>query len=117
MSSQPPSLIELVENERRDNGLTQAEVADACNLTQGHYSKLARAAHRPSRRVTEALTSWLDARGKPSTRDRESVRIASLIASIQKDCVELVRLVGHRRDHVDDEHPVGRALGRADASD
>lgn len=93
MNEEATPTMERVEARRMEMGLTQVEVARACGLTQGHYSKLAKGLHAPGRRVGIALEEWLKSRPGHHSKQVHSLRVASLAASIREDCATLVRLV------------------------
>lgn len=92
MAEEEVSTMQRVEARRLERGLTQAEVARACGLTQGHYSKLAQGMHGPGRRVGIALEERLESRPKRPSDQLQAMRIAALAASIREDCAALIRL-------------------------
>ena len=87
-------LIQRTEAVRRRLGLRQAEVATALGVTQGHYSKVANARTPLAKDLAERMSNWVDANisddfGEPGLI---SDRMAALVASIQRQCSELLHL-------------------------
>ena len=81
-------LRDRVERRRRDLGLTQTALAKACDLSQGHVSKLM-ASHAPIGKAAQrALEAWLAA-NEPGT---DQVDLAALAAEIEAKCITLMQL-------------------------
>lgn len=51
-------------------GLSQAQVAQACQMSQPHLSKILSNAVKPGRKSTAALTNWLAGYNAPDTADQ-----------------------------------------------
>lgn len=87
-------LILSVEEARRARRMSQAQVAEALGITQGHYSKVVAARVALSARLAERMQAWL-AKGRETTLGNDATRrIHSLAASIRHECMELMHLVG-----------------------
>lgn len=87
-------LILSVEEARRARRMSQAQVAEALAITQGHYSKVVAARVRLSGALSERMEAWLTEGGHVSLGDDATRRIHSLAASIRRECMELMHLVG-----------------------
>ena len=74
-------------------GMTQAAMAAAVGMTQGHYSKLMSGKVVAGRKAIDALAAWLERKAvptaAPATRQLEMKRLADAIAM---QCIELARL-------------------------
>lgn len=92
MADEEAHVVALVEERRKERGLTQAEVAAACHMTQGHYSKLVRRRIDPGRRSTEALGRWLRGQGGTPPPAAAAPGLEALAAAIRDQCADLVRL-------------------------
>jgi len=90
------TVIGRVEKLRLEKGLAQVAVADACRLSQGHYSKLVARKVPLGRKSERALLSWLDAQGAAGRLGMQKLAerdILALIASMQKDFSTLTHLL------------------------
>lgn len=94
MTAELEGLMKSVEERRQAEGLTQAQVAAACAMTQGHYSKLA-GGRDIGLRCARSLEAWLarpagkGVRGDPLV-DGTAQRLA---ASIRRDIGRLAAMV------------------------
>jgi transcriptional regulator with XRE-family HTH domain len=87
-------LILSVEEARRARRMSQTQVAEALKITQGHYSKVVAARVALSASLAERMESWLLEGGRTPLGDEATRRIHSLAASIRRECMELMQLVG-----------------------
>lgn len=58
MESAENEIIEEIERKRRSAGCTQAQVAAACGMTQGHYSKVVSRTATLTAEAAEAFKNW-----------------------------------------------------------
>lgn len=87
-------LILSVEEARQARRMSQAQVADALEITQGHYSKVVAARAALSEKLAERMEAWLVEGGRTTLGDDATRRIHSLASSIRRECMELMHLVG-----------------------
>lgn len=87
-------LILSVEEARRSRRMSQVEIARALEITQGHYSKVVTLRATLSNRLAERMEAWLVASGQAPFGDDATRRIQQLAASIRRECMELMHLVG-----------------------
>ena len=87
-------LILSVEEARRARRMSQAQVAEALEITQGHYSKVVASRAALSGRLAERMESWVAQGGRTTLGNDATRRIHSLAASIRRECMELMHLVG-----------------------
>lgn len=104
------SAIATEEARRRDR-LSQKEIADLLEITQGHYSKVIRGLVPLSTTLDGSMKAWLESKGHPVTVDAKSVRMRKLAASIQAQCIELMHLANLVEDETQDTNP---PIGEAD---
>ena len=83
------AIVLQVDEARRSQSLTQGQVAAACGMTQGHYSKLVAGTIPVGTKALDAFRDWLGE--DQGAREREMVRLA---ASIRDGCARLVALAG-----------------------
>jgi hypothetical protein len=85
--------ISALENARLAKRLTQAEMAVALEMTQGHYSKVIRRLVPLSSKLEARADAWLAEHGRPANSDDASVhRARQLLVSIRAQCMELMHL-------------------------
>lgn len=58
-----PSLIDAVQQRMQQRGITQAELAAACSLSQPHLSKVLSYRVKLAKKTESRLTGWLEASG------------------------------------------------------
>lgn len=88
--------MRLVEARRRKGGLTQDQVAAACGISQGQYSKMRRRRAPVGRRCARALRAWLERDG-PAGADATPVSDGSalrLAEAIRSDVSRLAAMLG-----------------------
>jgi transcriptional regulator with XRE-family HTH domain len=73
---------------------SQDQVARALGVSQGHYSKVITARVPLTDKLKARMEAWLAAHGTPVTGDDASRRMHELAASIRRECMELMHLVG-----------------------
>lgn len=87
------AIVSAAEAARKTAGLTQARMAIAVGMTQGHYSKLVAGKVPAGRKALDALSAWLEREGAPAanpqSRQLEMKRLADEIAM---QCMKLARL-------------------------
>lgn len=85
------SLI-LVDGLRKQRRISQATIASALGVTQGHYSKALRGIVPLSNALRLRAEEWLAANG-PLPADTEAlVQILDLAAEIQERCMKIMHL-------------------------
>jgi transcriptional regulator with XRE-family HTH domain len=87
-------LILSVEEARRARRMSQAQIAEALEITQGHYSKVVASRAALSVRLAERMEAWLASNDRVTLGSDATRRIHSLAASIRRECMELMHLVG-----------------------
>lgn len=87
-------LILSVEEARRARRMSQAQVAKALEITQGHYSKVVASRAALSVGLAERIEAWLARNGRATLGNDATRRIHSSAASIRRECMELMHLVG-----------------------
>lgn len=87
-------LILSVEEARRAQRMSQATVARALVVTQGHYSKVTSRQVPLSDKLAGRMEVWLGESVNAPVGDAAARRIHELAASIRKECMELMHLVG-----------------------
>jgi transcriptional regulator with XRE-family HTH domain len=102
---------DILKMRRLEARLSQADVASACGMTQGHYSKLERGKIKPGPRASIAFRQWLDGvsddAGPPSPAVSRGSRLAALARSIERACAEMARVAMEM--HSDDKAHRGRS--------
>lgn len=86
-------LILSIEEARRSRRMSQAEIARAFEITQGHYSKVARGEAPLSSALEERMRVWLSDNRSPEIGDVSTKRIRELVLSIRRECMELMHLM------------------------
>jgi transcriptional regulator with XRE-family HTH domain len=86
-------VMDRVEDLRREKSMTQTQVAIACGITQGHYSKVASGEIDAGARTERALLAWLGGQSTAPRRSGRKRQIEALATAILEDCVQLVSLV------------------------
>lgn len=87
-------LILSVEEARRARRMSQAQIAEALEITQGHYSKVVASRAALSVKLAERMEVWLASNDRVTLGNDATRRIHSLAASIRRECMELMHLVG-----------------------
>jgi transcriptional regulator with XRE-family HTH domain len=88
---------------------SQQQVARALGVTQGHYSKVITSKTPLSDKLKVRMEAWLAERGTIVAGDAASRRMHELAASIRRECMELMHLVG-RATNI--SGPRGSSAGR-----
>ena len=93
------SLLRRVEKRRRAKGLTQTQLAVACGISQGQYSKMTSGRVGVGPDCLEALRAWLATPGEAiaSGGPVEDGSAARLAGSIKRDLVRLSRMLAAER--------------------
>lgn len=79
---------------RRSRRMSQSEIARALEITQGHYSKVVASRAPLSDKLAKRMEAWLTVSGQVPLGDNATQRIYQLAASIRRECMELMHLVG-----------------------
>lgn len=87
----PDSAIS-VEVARRRLGRSQAELAAALGITQGHYSKVVKGRVPLSPALEGRMKEWLEEGMQPLVVDSSAHRMRELLASIRMQCTEFMHL-------------------------
>lgn len=74
--------------------LSQAAVARALGVTQGHYSKVVSNRAPLTERLKEHMESWLVKQGATGSGSEATLRMQQLASSIRRECMELMHLAG-----------------------
>lgn len=84
-------LVDRVLNRRRELGLSQAAVAAACGITQGHLSKIEKSKAPLVGKAKEALLAWLEGRRpvRANGRSLDLIQIADQLEAQAKVLREL----------------------------
>ncbi len=89
--STPDSAIS-VEVARRRLGRSQAEIATALGITQGHYSKVVKGRVPLSPALEGRMKEWLEEGMQPLIVDSSAHRMRELAVSIRMQCTELMHI-------------------------
>lgn len=81
-----------VEAARRRLGKSQAEVATALGITQGHYSKVVKGRVPLSPSLEGRMKKWLEEGMQPLVVDASAHRMRELAVSIRMQCTELMHI-------------------------
>ena len=95
-------VVGSVEEARRQERLSQLEVAQSLGVTQGHYSKVVAGRVSLSPALAERMEQWLVESGRQRGGNASTRRMRELATSIRSQCMELMHLAtrttGRRRD-------------------
>jgi len=87
-------LMLSVDEARRARRMSQAEIAKALGITQGHFSKVLTKSVPLSAKLKVRMEVWLSDGDHAAIGDVASRRISELAMSIRRECMELMHLVG-----------------------
>lgn len=92
-------LMARVERRRRAEGLTQNQLAAACGISQGQYSKMATGRANVGPECSSALRTWLSqaSAASPRTDPLEDGSVARLVESIRGDLARLSVMLSAER--------------------
>lgn len=86
-------VIGALERARRQRRLSQTDLANKLEVTQGHYSKVARGLVPLSGKMAKRVDAWLAVHGGPAEGDdTAALRMQELAISIRTQCMELMHL-------------------------
>ena len=112
MNDEEAPMAERVRERRDATGLSQAAVATACGMTQGHYSKLERGAIEPGRRARQSLERWLGTGSRPAAPTRRPGRLESLARTIERACTEMAGIAREIESNAVGDRATGATRGR-----
>lgn len=84
-------LIEEVERQRTAKRLSQAELADILQVTQGHYSKVVSGKVSLTNILAERMQGYLSKAKLPEGDTPESGRVLELLNEIRNKCIEIMQ--------------------------
>lgn len=92
MTSSTPDSVISVEAARRRLGRSQAELAAALGITQGHYSKVMKGRVPLSPALEARMKEWLEEGKQPLVVDSSAHRMRELAVSIRMQLTELMHI-------------------------
>jgi hypothetical protein len=93
MGSGAGEIILEVERKRRSAGWTQAQVAKACGVTQGHYSKIVSETVRLTPRMAETLKNWSPEQPRRKAAQPTADALRRVAASLRREIARIEALL------------------------
>lgn len=88
------NLREMVEHARLRVRLSQAQLAQKLQITQGHYSKVMSGKVPLTLDLQQKMETWLKLQSTSVTEEQIAWRMQKLASSIRSECMELMQLAG-----------------------
>lgn len=97
MKSTPSDFILEIDRKRREAGWSQAGLAAACNMTQGHYSKIVAGKVPLSDKATRALARWNPDFTEKRPAPPRLEELAKIATKLRRDAARLEELLERAR--------------------